>query len=80
MIKDCPFCEEEGCCFCEHSGRVKIGVGEAFETEDQFRVLVARVFRNREQMLAGSVDYIKKMRGEEIQTKKYDTDYTIEDW
>lgn len=80
MIKDCPFCEKEGCCFCDHSGRVKIGVGEAFQSEDQFTLMVARIFKNRENMMAGAIDTIRRIRGEEIQQKNYDIDYTIEDW
>lgn len=80
MRKDCPFCDKEGCCFCDHSGVVKIGFGEAFETEEQFRNMVARVYKNRENMMAGAIQTIRKIKGEEIQNKNYDIDYTIEDW
>lgn len=31
---NCPFCVGEGCCFCDHSGRVSIGRnGDFFKTE-----------------------------------------------
>jgi hypothetical protein len=36
-ICDCPFCEGDidGCCFCDHSGKIYVGAGYVFEkTED----------------------------------------------
>lgn len=30
IVEDCPFCDDEGCCFCDHSGKVKIGGDDSF--------------------------------------------------
>lgn len=36
-VVKCPFCEGDinGCCFCDHSGRIYVGEGELFKTEQQ---------------------------------------------
>lgn len=33
-IEDCPFCrgDVDGCCFCEHSGKIYVGPNEVFQT------------------------------------------------
>jgi hypothetical protein len=38
-IEDCPFCEGEfdGCCFCDHTGKVRVGEGEVFETIEDMK-------------------------------------------
>ncbi len=40
MITQCPFCDGdiEGCCFCDHSGRIKVGEDDAFfKTMDELK-------------------------------------------
>ena len=36
-IADCPFCDGDfdGCCFCDHTGKIYIGDGEFFKSEEQ---------------------------------------------
>jgi hypothetical protein len=38
-VTQCPFCEgdEDGCCFCDHSGRVYIGEGYVFQTMEDLK-------------------------------------------
>ena len=38
IIRDCPFCEE-GCCFCDYSGRVFIGDGYGIRTIELYNEL-----------------------------------------
>lgn len=40
-VIDCPFCEGDisGCCFCDHSGKIYVGEGEFFKTEEQTKSL-----------------------------------------
>lgn len=30
----CPFCEGDGCCFCDHEGMIKIGPNELIKSEE----------------------------------------------
>jgi hypothetical protein len=34
LIADCPFCEGDvdGCCFCDHSGKIKVGPNMVFQS------------------------------------------------
>lgn len=34
IIKNCPFCDGEECCFCDWTGKVRIGPGQIFESEE----------------------------------------------
>lgn len=45
VVKICPFCEgEEGCCFCDYSGRVKIGDTDCFfKTEQDYEDSVRQI-------------------------------------
>lgn len=38
IIVDCPFCEGEidGCCFCDHTGKVKVGENYFFNTISEY--------------------------------------------
>lgn len=39
-IVDCPFCEGEidGCCFCDHSGKISVGSeGDFFKSEQDVK-------------------------------------------
>lgn len=33
IVAECPFCngDIDGCCFCDHSGRIYVGKGYVFE-------------------------------------------------
>lgn len=33
-IEDCPFCQGDidGCCFCDHTGKIYVGKNEVFQT------------------------------------------------
>lgn len=35
MIQDCPFCDE-GCCFCDYSGKIRIGVNQVIPTIEAY--------------------------------------------
>lgn len=39
MKKDCPFCngDIEGCCFCDHTGKIEVGPGNVFTTEEDLK-------------------------------------------
>lgn len=39
MKTNCPFCEgdKEGCCFCDHTGRIDIGEGQRFKNESEIK-------------------------------------------
>lgn len=32
MKTECPFCEGNGCCYCEYTGKVLVGDGCLFQT------------------------------------------------
>ena len=38
-IADCPFCngDIDGCCFCDHSGKIYIGDEYVFKNEDDLK-------------------------------------------
>lgn len=33
----CPFCKGDidGCCFCEHTGKIELGEGKVFSSEEE---------------------------------------------
>lgn len=31
---DCPFCEGDGCCFCDHEGKIFVGTNELIKSEE----------------------------------------------
>lgn len=36
----CPFCDgEDGCCFCDHTGRVKFGENCEYKTREEIEML-----------------------------------------
>ena len=39
MKTNCPFCEgdKDGCCFCDHTGRIDIGEGQRFKNESEIK-------------------------------------------
>jgi transcription elongation factor Elf1 len=74
-IFDCPFCQveeddpangkykESGCCFCDHSGRIRIGhMDSFFQTEDHYWDMVEHVTQQRRDQFKGSVEFINKVR------------------
>jgi len=33
-VVDCPFCETDGCCFCDHEGKIYVGENELIKSEE----------------------------------------------
>ncbi len=38
-LHNCPFCDgdQDGCCFCDHTGKVRVGKGHQFNTVEEMK-------------------------------------------
>ena len=55
---NCPFCEGDGCCFCDHEGKVYVGPDEFIKSEDLLNSI--------------GVKYLKEKNPEEIWPEMWD--------
>jgi hypothetical protein len=75
-VVDCPFCygDFEGCCFCEHSGKIKVGGNDSFfKSLDELKPLQQRVVKEsdlRDMYNRGAFDNLKGNNTTSTTTKK----------
>lgn len=61
---DCPFCEgdKDGCCFCDHTGRIKVGKGHRFKNKTEIQESKGVAFLKEQDMAAnGDIEYWPEM-------------------
>lgn len=63
QVTDCPFCEGDidGCCFCDHTGKVYVGEGEFFKTVEQTESIGVQFLKDQDKRSSGDIEMWPEM-------------------
>ena len=50
---NCPFCESDGCCFCDYNGFVFVGENEEIKSKDFVNSIGVKIMKDQDEEYGG---------------------------